>query len=157
MRVAGVDVAKDHDHTVVVILDGFNMVGCHQIPHGLTWVEIANQVDALLQGCDLVCLDNTGVGNAFSALLAFPSITNITFTAPMKHRLMTQLVEVIQGKHLQLDPEAPSVDLLVQELQNLEVTPTAKGWKVSGKRKGHDDCAMALALAVHALYLLVTS
>lgn len=152
--VAGLDLAKVEDYTVLVVLSSERKVVFADRFHRLDWQFQMNRIGATLEryfGAPVLC-DVTGVGDPiFEALRAagiraFP----YTFSQRSKNALIDNLSLLIERRALVLPsyrvwPEG------IEELEAFEYSVTEHGTARSGAPSGmHDDCVIALALAAWA-------
>lgn len=70
-------------------------------------------------------------------------IMEFPFTAESRRRLFSTLLDLIRNGRLRARPH----DALRRELLGLELQETASGWRVNHRSGGHDDHAVAVALA----------
>ena len=91
-------------------------------------------------------VDSTGVGDPIVERLQrnLPSVEGYQFTSPSKQKLMEGLSMAIQSGAIGY-PEGH----IVNELDVFGYEYTRTGVKYSAPDGLHDDCVMALALAVH--------
>ena len=156
----GWDLAKSRDWTVGIGLDRDGQVcGFHrwQAPWSITESKIANltkRVPALV--------DSTGVGDPVLESLqmaatnyknkehaaAWSHFEGFKFTGPSKQQLMEGLRVAIQDGRVRF-PDGP----IVQELEQFEYEYTKTGVRYQAPEGFHDDCVMALALAVRQFNL----
>ena len=140
----GVDLAKSIDWTVMIGLDrsgatcGFDR--WQQIPWDETEARIlanAGQVPLLI--------DSTGVGDPIVERMQRKrtGIEGFKFSASSKQRLMEGLAVAIQSRAVTF-PEGP----IRLELEMFEYAYTRTGVRYTAPEGVHDDCVMALALAV---------
>ena len=143
----GVDFARAQDYTVGIALDSkYRVVKWDRFQK--PWGETKKDVRALV-GAVPAWGDSTGVGDAVVEDLqrAGVPMIGVPFSRPMKQELMERLRGALQQKKLRI-PEGP----IVQELESFEYTYVGsdKGRVRYAAPSGlHDDCVMALALAVY--------
>jgi hypothetical protein len=141
----GVDLAKSTDWTVIHGLDAdgaTSVVERFQLP----WRETVQRVK-LICGRVATVVDSTGVGDPILEELQANGGTNFTgykFTQQSKQMLMEGLALAIQQGQVYY-PEGPTVS----ELECFEYEYTRTGVRYSAPEGQHDDCVMALALAVN--------
>ena len=142
--VFGVDLAKSVDWTVAVGLDVDGSV-CSFDRFQLPWEETIVRLARLIGDTHSI-VDSTGVGDPVVERLQrhLPSVEGFHFSSTSKQKLMEGLALAIQGQHVTL-PEGP----LVSELSSFAYEYTRTGVRYSAPDGLHDDCVMALALAVH--------
>lgn len=146
----GVDLAKYEDFTVIVVVDERRHV-CHfERFNQLDWnyqkrriVEVARRYDAK------VLIDSTGVGDPIFEDLrrAGLNVEGYKFTPESKKRLIENLMLKIENHEVTF----PKIPELITELQafSYELSPTGTV-RYSAPAGFHDDCVIALALAVYA-------
>jgi hypothetical protein len=152
--VAGIDLARRTDYTVVCVL-AVESTGVRVVQllrwKGLPWGEQVRRVaDAMEQwGVTTAFCDATGMGDPVTEGLAkevvyrrLPcAVEPFVFTSASKTAVVDALTLALSQGRVKFPPYPD----LITELRNFEFT---------GKRTeavtGHDDCVMALALAVHA-------
>jgi len=144
--VFGVDLAKSVDWTVAVGLDKTGAV-CSFDRFQLPWEETILRLSRLI-GDTHAIVDSTGVGDPVVERLQrhLPSVEGFHFSSSSKQKLMEGLALAIQGQHVTY-PEGP----LVSELDVFAYEYTRTGVKYSAPDGLHDDCVMALALAIHGI------
>lgn len=140
----GWDLARVRDWTVGIALDASGRV-CRferfQRPWGATEERILAQT-----GTTPATVDATGVGDpVVERLQRRGRYTGFTFTALSRQQLLDGLRLAIQQREIAF-PDGP----IRLELEAMEVDYTATGVRYGAPRGQHDDCVMALALAVHA-------
>lgn len=139
----GWDLAKSVDWTVGIGLDQFGHTAAFdrfQRP----WEETFLHITQLTTKHAFV--DSTGVGDPIVERLQRSRngvFTPYHFSAPSKQRLMEGLAVAIQQQEITY-PEGP----IVNELEAFEYVYSRTGVKYSAPEGLHDDCVMALALAV---------
>lgn len=144
----GWDLAKSVDWTVGIGLDRDGHTA-HVERFQRPWEETFSALVRAVMGQPCRALvDSTGVGDPIVERLqrARPGIfTPYIFSSPSKQRLMEGLAVAIQ-QHEITYPEGP----IVNELQMFEYVYTRTGVRYSAPEGLHDDCVMALGLAVQA-------
>jgi Terminase RNaseH-like domain len=139
----GWDLAKSHDWTVGVGLDGDGYVARFE-RFQQPWEETVRNIVALTDAPALV--DSTGVGDPVLEQLQKKSpnrFEGFKFTSPSKQQLMEGLAVAIQHRQVRF-PAGPLVD----ELKAFEYVYTRTGVKYSAPEGLFDDAVCALALAV---------
>lgn len=140
----GWDLAKSQDWTVGIALDAGGQT-CRLERFQRTWDATilairweTGEVQALV--------DSTGVGDPVLESLqkGRSNFEGYKFTQPSKQQLMEGLAVAIQQRQVTY-PEGP----IVNELLAFEYEYTRTGARYSAPEGLHDDCVMALALAVH--------
>lgn len=148
--VFGGDLAKSVDWTVLHGLDEDGRTAAH-VRFQLPWKETMGRVRMVCGGTHTV-LDSTGVGDPIVEELQrdtggaeHSNFQGYKFTQQTKQKLMEGLAVAIQ----QGDVQYPD-GVIVAELESFEYEYTRTGVRYSAPEGMHDDCVMALALAVHA-------
>ena len=140
----GVDLAKSQDWTVAIALDAQGRC-CGFERWQAPWQETIERVKTLIAGLPAL-VDSTGVGDPIVETLqrgSGPNFEGYKFTAPSKQKLMEGLAVAIQQGQITF-PAGPIAD----ELEVFEYEYTRSGVRYSAPDGLHDDCVMALALAV---------
>lgn len=138
----GVDLAKSVDYTVAIGLDKDGAVSRFE-RFQKPWPETINEITKIGQRA---LVDSTGVGNPVLDHLQRrrPGIfEGYLFSQPSKQKLMEGLAVAIQQQKIRF-PDGP----IVHELESFEYEYTRTGVRYSAPEGLHDDCVMALALAV---------
>jgi hypothetical protein len=140
----GWDLAKSQDYTVGIALDKRGAV-CRFHRWQKPWEDTIREI-RLLTGTVPALVDSTGVGDPVLESLQKdrPNFEGYKFTQPSKQQLMEGLAVAIQARHITY-PEGA----IVNELEAFEYEYTRTGVRYSAPEGLHDDCVMALALAVH--------
>ncbi|TBG44829.1 hypothetical protein ELG77_08935 [Rhizobium leguminosarum] len=143
--VFGDDLAKSVDWTVLHGLDE-DGVTCSHTRFQLPWENTIDHIK-LICGSTYTLLDSTGVGDPIVERLqkTGSNFEGFKFSAPSKQMLMEGLSVAIQRGEVQY-PDG----VIVSELESFEYEYTRTGVRYSAPEGSHDDCVMALALAVHA-------
>lgn len=142
---AGVDLAKSVDWNVVIGLDRLQMVCGFERWHQTPWDTTEQRILELV-GTTPTMVDSTGVGDPIVERLQQKRMgvfEGYHFSAASKQKLMEGLAVVIQSHALSI-PDGP----IRAELDNFEYVYTRTGVRYSAPEGYHDDCVMALALAV---------
>lgn len=140
----GWDLAKYVDWTVGVALDADARV-CRIERFQTSWDDTERRI--LQASSKVMCyIDSTGVGDPIFERLAQgrPWIRDYKFTNQSKQQLMEGLQVAIQ-QHRICFPEGP----IRAELDSFEFQVTRSSVKYGAPEGMHDDCVIALALAVH--------
>ena len=138
----GVDLAKSHDHTVIIGLDEDGRV-CEFYRFQKSWDDTEAEILRISKG--LPCLiDSTGVGDPIVERLqkSNPNIEGFKFTSSSKQQLMTALQVAVQNREIGI-----LEGVMRNEMEAFEYTYTRTGVKYSAPTGLHDDCVCALALA----------
>lgn len=140
----GVDLAKSMDWTVVVGLDKQRRVCGFERWQGMPWDETEARIRNLV-GKTSALVDSTGVGDPIVERLqkGKRNYTGFQFTGPSKQKLMEGLAVAIQSGEVRF-PDGP----IRAELELFEYQYTRTGVRYTSPAGYHDDCVMALALAV---------
>lgn len=140
----GWDLAKSVDWTVGVGIDQYGQLARFE-RFQKPWPET---IEAIWQATGNVpaLVDSTGVGDPILEQLQRKGghYEGYTFSGPSKQKLMEGLASAIQGGRIAID-RGP----LYAELCEFEYAYTRTGVRYSAPEGQHDDCVMALALAVH--------
>lgn len=142
--VAGVDLAKSVDWTVYIALDRDGQT-CRFDRWQGPWQATIPRITAI-NGRTRALVDSTGAGDPVLESLQreIPeTFEGFVFSAPSKQRLMEGLAVAIQRAEVRF-PDGP----IVNELEAFEYEYTRTGVRYSAPEGLHDDCVMALALAV---------
>ena len=153
--VGGWDFAKSQDWTVGCILDEFGrLVKFDRFQLG--W-EVTYPRVHLLNGLVPALCDSTGIGDAVVERLQKKpgsKFEGYVFSSASKQRLMEGLAVAIQNGEVSF-PDAPAGVLpydhpgnILRELEMFEYEYTRTGVRYTCPPGFHDDCVMALALAV---------
>lgn len=139
----GIDLAKSTDWTVVVALDR-DGVCCGIERWQAPWEVTTDRILGLI-GRVPTLVDSTGVGDPIVERLQKKSrnVSGYTFSSSSKQKLMEGLSVAIQSGAVGY-PDGP----IRAELELFEYEYTRTGVKYSAPSGYHDDCVMALALAV---------
>lgn len=142
----GVDLAKSVDCTVIHGLDENGATAVHE-RFQMPWAETTTRA-RLICGTVATSMDSTGVGDPIVEGLqkTNPNITGYKFTQASKQMLMEGLALAIQNGRVSY-PDG----VIVSELESFEYEYTRTGVKYTAPEGCHDDCVMALALAVHRM------
>src|SRR5262245_18680817 len=139
----GVDLAKSVDWTAIVGLDAQGAT-CRFERFRAPWDETTARVLRTLGGTSAL-VDATGVGDPIVERLqrSGANVEGFLFSSPAKQSLMEGLAVAIQQGEVTY-PDGP----LVAELEAFEYHYTRTGVRYGVAEGLHDDCVMALALAV---------
>ena len=140
----GVDLARTMDWTVCVGLDVCGRVAAFARWQRVPWSETSSRILELV-GSSPALVDATGVGDPVVEGLARKAgqIEPFKFTAQSKQDLMAGLVTAIQSREITFPDGA-----IRAELETFEYEQRGGRWYYSAPDGMHDDCVMALALAV---------
>jgi phage FluMu gp28-like protein len=140
----GVDLAKSVDYTVLIGLDAGGRV-CRFERFKKPWQETLQTVRQCV-GTTRTAVDSTGVGDPIVEALqrgGTGSFSGVKFTSTSKQQLMEGLAVAIQQQTIRF-PDGP----IRAELDAFEYAYSRVGVQYSAPNGQHDDCVMALALAV---------
>jgi len=139
----GIDLAKYTDWTVIVGLNA-NKEVCHFERFQKDWATTSEHIARLVGGTPCF-IDSTGVGDPVVEQLQrrCPRMQGFKFTSQSKQQLIEGLVMAVQSQEVRF-PENP----IGYEMESFEFEYTRTGVKYSAPSGLHDDCVMALALAV---------
>jgi hypothetical protein len=152
----GVDLARKADYTVVCV---FNRRTRRLVQfrrwYGLPWAEQRRRIADLAREYNnaRVVVDATGLGdpNVEELVRDGLSVDPFIFSQPSKRELIERLIVALEQKLISF-PANTELDVLMHELEYFEYETTAAGNLVYGSADNeHDDCVMALALAVRGL------
>ena len=143
---AGVDLAKSVDWSVVIALDRFGLATGFERWQS-DWDSTERRVLELCKSLPTL-VDSTGVGDPIVERMQkkHRKLEGFKFSAQSKQRLMEGLAVAIQSRQVGY-PDGP----IRAELENFEYVYTRTGVRYSAPEGYHDDCVMALALAVEKL------
>ncbi len=143
----GIDLAKHVDYTVAIGLDASGVV-CGFERFQKPWTETLATIANVVNG-KRALVDSTGVGDPILEQLQRSgrgAFEGYGFTSPSKQKLMEGLAVAIQQQKIRY-PDG----VIVNELESFEYEYTRTGVRYSAPEGLHDDCVMALALAVEHL------
>lgn len=157
-KVWGWDLAKKQDYTVGIALDDLGRV-CRfvRLPHGQGWEDI---IESILRhtGATPALVDSTGVGDPILDRLQKKranTFEGYVFSQASKQRLMEGLAVAIGKSEIRIPPGPTSSSITVgdpahikDELDIFEFEYSRTGVRYAAPPGYHDDCVMALALAV---------
>lgn len=150
---AGLDLAKHHDYTVLVVLDDLGKVVFVDRYNRIDWgQQITRIAVALRDFWNPDCyVDTTGAGDPiYEQLLEVGlNVKGYQFTTPSKASLINGLVLGFETGKITL-PRPEIWPEGIDELEGFEYSITDSGHTRTGAPSGrHDDCVIALALAYH--------
>ena len=142
--VFGIDLAKSTDWTVVIGLDKRGQT-CTFERFQRPWEETISYLFRII-GNVPAFVDSTGVGDPIVERLqrGLPNVEGYNFSSSSKQKLMESLALAIQSNEVTF-PDG----VIVNELDVFAYEHTRTGVKYSAPSGFHDDCVMALALAVY--------
>lgn len=149
--VIGCDLAKYQDYTVIVVLD------VTEKPYRLVHFERFNRrpyAETIMRLKELyrrfnapkVLIDSSGVGDPVLEDLQDIGAEGYVFTSKSKVQLIQRLQAAIENGEVKY----PYIEELIKELQFFEYQLNRQGVKMEARQGFHDDCVIALALAVWA-------
>ena len=140
----GVDLAKSVDWTVAIGLDENGAV-CRFDRYQLPWEETVRRLAQEIELTPAI-VDSTGVGDPIVERLQreLSNVEGYHFSSTSKQKLMEGLAVAIQSNEIQYPNGA-----IVSELDAFMFEYTRTGVRYSAPQGVHDDCVMALALAVY--------
>lgn len=154
----GVDVGRDHDLTVIWVVEKF---GGHAFTRRIIELKAQTfdtQESELYQILELpqvrrCCIDQTGIGRQFAerAQKRFGNyrVEGIHFTGPVKEELAYPVRAAFEDKSVKI----PRSDFIRADLRSIQKEVTASGnirFAADRGKNGHADRFWALALALHA-------
>lgn len=142
--VFGIDLAKSVDWTVAIGLDAQGRT-CRYERFQSPWEETCARLERLV-GFSSAIVDSTGVGDPIVERLqrSLPNVEGFNFSSSSKQKLMEGLSVAIQTKQI-----AYPDGVIAQELSTFGYEYTRTGVRYTAPDGLHDDCVMALGLAVH--------
>lgn len=154
----GVDVGRDHDLTVLWLVEKFGGVSFTRRKIELrneTFDEQERQLYSLLELPNLrrCCIDATGIGRQFAerAQQRFGTykVEQVQFTGPVKEELAYPLRAAFEDKSVRI----PNDEFVRADLRAVKKETTSSGnirFTADRGKNGHADRFWALALALHA-------
>ncbi len=141
----GVDLARKVDWTVCIGLAADGSVCRFDRWQRLPWLATRQRLAAIV-GDTPAMVDATGVGDPVVEEMARDgmSVEPFTFTPKSKQQIMEGLSVAIQSREITV-PDGP----IRVELEQFEYSQRGANYYYSAPDGMHDDCVMALALAVH--------
>ncbi len=154
----GVDVGRDHDLTVIWVLEKLGDVACTRAVITLAQATFEAQEEVLYAWLRLgqvrrCCVDRTGLGRQFAerATQRFGAgkVEGVNFSGPVKEELAYPVRAAFEDRSLRI----PSDPVIRADLRAIKKETTASGhlrFTADRGRNGHSDRFWALALALHA-------
>jgi len=154
----GVDVGRDHDLTVIWVLEKFGGVAFTRLVICMQNQTFDSQESTLYPLLELpqvrrCCIDNTGLGRQFAerAQQRFGTykIEPINFTGPVKEELAYPMRAAFEDRTIRI----PNDDHIRADLRSIKKVTTAAGnvrFAADRGKNGHADRFWAAALALHA-------
>lgn len=155
LYVAGVDLARTTDYTVVVVMEAATRhVVAFERMTGLSWSAQVSRVEALIRKYSAITfVDKTGVGDPVFEQLANTGLhmQPYQFTSDSKRKMVEHLIMAFDKELLSFPAE---LRVMADELEAYEATTSQSGTtRYSAPEGQHDDCVMALGLANYAAQL----
>lgn len=150
--VAGLDLAKTQDYTVLVVLDARLRVVHVDRFHRVDWsiqVQRVREASERHGGCS-VLVDSTGAGEPVLESLLAGDVPAVGYhlSNRSKNDLINNLALALERREITL-PRPDLCPELVDELESFQYSVTDSGnVKTEAPPGYHDDCVIALALAV---------
>jgi len=147
----GCDLAKYQDYTVIAVLDvtnkPFKLVHFQRF-NRRPYAEVIMRLKDLYRRFNYakVLIDSSGVGDPVLEDLQDIGAEGYVFTSKSKVQLIQRLQAAIENGEVKY----PHIEELIKELQFFEYQLTRQGIKMEARSGFHDDCVIALALAVWA-------
>lgn len=153
--VAGIDLAKTTDFTVVVVMDSKRRVVAFDRFNKIDWSLQTQRIKAIFErfGVSVGYVDSTGLGEpVYEGLLhADIPVEGYKLTQASKSAAIDNLAMLFDTSAIQI-PRPDIWPELIDELEAFEYSVTEKGNVSTGAPAGqHDDCVIALALAAWPL------
>lgn len=146
----GWDVAKHHDYSVIVVMDEEtkHVVAFDRFNH-VDWDLQVSRCETLAKKYNNapVLIDSTGVGDPVFEMLKKRGVKveGFRFTSTSKEQLINRLSVAIERQEITF----PEIEVLIDELGKYEFEVTKSGTiRYNAPDGQHDDCVIALALAV---------
>ncbi len=147
----GCDLAKYQDYTVIIVLDvtekPFRLVHFQRFnrkPYAETTLRIKELYRKF--NSPKVMIDSSGVGDPVLEDLQDIGAEGYVFTSKSKVQLIQRLQAALENGEVKY----PHIEDLIKELQFFEYQLTRTGTKMEARQGFHDDCVIALALAIYA-------
>jgi hypothetical protein len=144
----GWDFARAQDWTVGVALDEDGAVCKFERWQMKPWGETVRLVSTITGPTIIAFGDSTGIGDVIVEQIQAQRVrmAGVHFSRPEKQQLMERLTSSIQRNAIRF-PDGP----IKQELDTFQYEYGAYGVRFEAPEGLHDDCVMALALAVKGL------
>lgn len=152
--VAGVDIARYQDYTVVVVLDVSSvpakLVNIRRWQHKTPEVT-AKTVASILSAYQATgYVDSTGVGDVYFDMIRklYNGVRPFVFTSTSKNPLIESMMVKLEQEDVHIYPD----ENLLEELAAFTARPTSVGGiRYEAKPPAHDDCVISLALALQGV------
>lgn len=150
----GLDLAKQHDFTCIIVVDNetkrvVNFERFNRVEYQAQ-IKMVEEVAKRYNNARIV-VDSTGVGDPI-----LEQIKTLGLRAEGYHFTNTSKQQLIEHLAVQLEKRNicyPEIQVLINELMAYQYTISRSGKTIYGAPSGlHDDCVIALALAVWGLY-----
>jgi phage terminase large subunit-like protein len=148
--VVGCDIAKYQDYTVIVVLDAteepLQLVYFERF-NKMPYSYVVERIRDLYQRFNhaKVVVDSTGVGDPLLEQLQNIGAEGYVFTQRSKMQLIERLAAALDNQQVVY----PGIPELIDELKFFEYVRTGSNYKLEARQGFHDDCVIALALAVY--------
>ena len=171
MLAGGLDIGRYTDRTALVVMDEAVVTEAHIIP-SVSFHGQADLLTPLLARLDLTAVDGTGLGLGLFELLRSAGLPLVDVIigggngAPRvirdggsrvvraihvgKVHLLGRLLGLVHAREITVAPWCCNRNELKAELGGMAASYTRRGGLSIAARKGHDDLALALALATLA-------
>lgn len=152
--VLGADLARTVDFTVLIVIDqNTNQVVAFERFNDISWSLQKEKISALAKKYNdaLVVVDSSGVGDPICEDLQRLNlkVEGFKFTSTSKQELVERLILAISQRIVYF----PAVRELLDELESYTYVITPNGnFRYSAPEGQHDDCVMALGLAIWGLH-----
>lgn len=144
---AGIDLARTHDFTVIVILDHRKKICAFERFNNIPWSLQKEKIKKICSDYNAnVVIDSTGLGDPIFDDLAMAGmkISGYKFTNQTKRVLIEQLIMDLENEELTM----VRIPELINEMNNFEKEETSSGLiRYHGSQGVHDDGVIALSLA----------
>jgi len=151
--VAGVDLGKHQDYTVIVVCDMLtNHVVYFDRFNQVSWPLVRERIGSAAETYNsaLISLDSSGLGDPVSDELTNMgfAVNDFVYGNKSKNQMIIKLSNFIEQKKVIF----PQIEDLIHELKIFGYTRTKTGrYQYSAPEGDHDDCVNALGLAVWEL------
>ena len=150
--IMGLDLARKSDFSVAKIIDNDGRVVKIDRFNLLSWSLQVERVAQLYRTfrCSKVVADATGVGDAVIEQLEAQglNVEPYIFTVPSRRILLEELILSCDNCSITI-PDTENFRVCRNELESFEYTMDGTTIRYEAPAGSHDDCVMALALAVH--------
>ena len=153
MFIAGVDLAKSVDFTVVTVINITTNEVCYVDRwQKSSWDDTIERIYSIYETynhCSML-VDSTGLGDPILERMLDRGINayGFTFSAKTKPQIVRNLVAMLQSRELYV----PNLEYFKDEMERFSYYTTPEGnLKYSAPRGYHDDCVMSFCLAAWSL------